>query len=263
MTQRYGVETEADKCISTVALTVAKCRVKLYEGACNEDECAQCETRAKAMHVYNSFSDADQLAIDNKVEQLLNDHAEHKAKVEYNRQVQREYAIAPVAVGIIFIVLFTLMILTCGAAYPVKSLDTYQRYRFKDEPLYKEEYRKAIYDTLLETDRLISDINNDNDINCQDWSVLFYKIFRDSYPRFHVALVINDNQSTGMCHMFIAVRYSSLSEWEYIEPQAFKNGECNRSYFMEDYWGKMYNPLYNIISTDYLYNKYFIQKRKV
>ena len=50
-----------------------------------------------------------------------------------------------------------------------QSLDNYQRYRFTGEPQYKEAYRKAIYDCLLSTSKYICDVNNDGDINCQDW----------------------------------------------------------------------------------------------
>lgn len=262
MTQRYGVETEIDKSIDTLAITIARCKIRLYDGTCAETSCAACDVYKKSMHVYGSFSDVDQLAIDNKVEDIVGKYIVSRASKDRYQKVHRESVYAPFIFGIILVILlFILAITTCGAAYPVKSLDDYHRYRFVSEPLYMEEYRKAVYDTLLATDKFVCDVNNDSTVNCQDWSLTFYRLWKDNY-RFPCELVLNNNTATGMNHMFIAVKYSYIMEWEYIEPQAFKNGECSRSYFMEDYWGKMYNPLFNNICTEYLYNKYFIQKRR-
>lgn len=144
-----------------------------------------------------------------------------------------------------------------------QSLDNYQRYRFVGEPQYKEEYRKAIYNCLLSTSKYICDVNNDGTTNCQDWTLVFYKLWHQKYDNEGIVeMALNVNPHTGMNHMFIAIKYSPLSDWEYIEPQAFENGNCNRSYFMEDYWPKKYNPFFNEIKTDYLYKNYFLNKLK-
>ncbi|MDY4984887.1 MAG: hypothetical protein SO112_02575 [Treponema sp.] len=144
-----------------------------------------------------------------------------------------------------------------------QSLDNYQRYRFVGEPQYKEEYRKAIYNCLLSTSKYICDVNNDGTTNCQDWTLVFYKLWHQKYDNEGIVeMALNVNPRTGMNHMFIAIKYSPLSDWEYIEPQAFENGNCNRSYFMEDYWPKKYNPFFNEIKTDYLYKNYFLNKLK-
>lgn len=148
------------------------------------------------------------------------------------------------------------------AIFP-QTMNQKQTYRFNGESLALENYRKAIYDTLLATDNCICDVNNDGEINCQDWALTFYSIWNSTYYLSDtVALVRNINQSSGMNHLFIAVRYASCgAQWEYIEPQAFKNGICNRSYFMMDYWGRKYNPIFNEINTNLFYKQYFLNKR--
>lgn len=144
-----------------------------------------------------------------------------------------------------------------------QSLDNYQRYRFTGEPQYIEAYRKAIYDCLLATSKYICDVNNDGDINCQDWTLVFYKLWKQNYSsKGIVEMALNVNPNTGMNHMFIAIKYAPICDWEFIEPQAFENGNCKRSYFMEDYWPKLYNPFFNEIKTDYLYKNYYLNKLK-
>lgn len=268
MIQRYGVETEIDKSIDILATSIVECNMKVYTGECVESECSTCEKRAMQEHTYAMLSDIDRLAVDNAMYRkarvagaIYNNSRAHKYSIKENIKYAFSVALIPI---IIIVGLILFMCMLSSAAYPVKSLDSYHRYRFPGENYALEAYRKNIYDCLLDTDRLITDVNNDNEINCQDWALTFYSVWNASgFLPNTCALVLNVNEHTGMNHMFIAVRYCDIvNSWEYIEPQAFKDGECSRSYFMEDYWGKMYNPLFNNICTEYLYNKYFIQKRR-
>lgn len=75
------------------------------------------------------------------------------------------------------------------------------------------------------------DINNDNKINCIDYTLCF-KITWDSvnYPR-DCEIVYN----SIINHLFIRARKDINSDWIYIEPQGSKY-----MYTMQDVWGSKY-----------------------
>lgn len=239
---KLSVETELDKAISTTAFTIADCAARRDTEMCDSDDCASCETYVRAQNVYSTFSDLDKLAIDNKVQPMYD--AQYKY-YEANKKIQSSSKRAFIVLAI------AAVILLCAAILTAKPLDMYTRYRFVNEPIAMEQYRKAIYDCLLATDLVVDDVNGDGEVNCQDWSIIFTALWVEHYNVCDTCAIVI-NQHNNMNHMFVAVRHSIFEPWEYIEPQAFKNGDCSQSYFMEDYWGNKYNPIFNkIITGDY------------
>jgi len=79
----------------------------------------------------------------------------------------------------------------------------------------------------------VRDLNHDGKINCIDHSLTFYRLYGRG-----AEIVINNNKSTGMNHMFIIVR-QALNEW-HIEPQG-----TPKLHDMGMIWGMKYDPYYN------------------
>jgi hypothetical protein len=86
------------------------------------------------------------------------------------------------------------------------------------------------------------DINGDGKANCQDATLLFYKYYPD---KKNMCIEVNRNYETDMHHLFICIKIDGV--WRGIEPQAYLYGK--RSYWMRDYWGKVYDSQYNRDAT--------------
>jgi hypothetical protein len=90
-------------------------------------------------------------------------------------------------------------------------------------PAYTEDI--TVDEALKRTRALICDMNNDNKINCIDYSLLFRKIYgRDAL------LVVN----TRMNHMLIKIGYT------YVEPQG-----RGKTWHPTAMWGDRYDSSYN------------------
>jgi len=101
---------------------------------------------------------------------------------------------------------------------------------------------KKVYDNLY-------DINEDGEINCEDFSILFYKY----YPYSNVRIFQNRSNVKNFYHAFNAIRINGI--WKTVEPQAFPKSP----FWMEDFWGKRYRPeLDEDITNEYkdYYTKY-------
>jgi len=93
---------------------------------------------------------------------------------------------------------------------------------------------------LDETHRNVYDMNDDHEVNCQDFTVMFIYLWAKIYPddSKSAQIVFNRNFNTGMNHLFVSVR--SGKKVFYIEPQG--NSRCYR---MEHFWGDRYDPGFN------------------
>ena len=94
---------------------------------------------------------------------------------------------------------------------------------------------KRIWDTLAKVHNNIYDVNRDGNINCVDYSNLFYHYS----PFKSTSIVVNFNRSTNFNHQFNAVMING--HIVFVEPQASRG----RSYDLRQYWGAQYNPRYN------------------
>jgi hypothetical protein len=80
------------------------------------------------------------------------------------------------------------------------------------------------------------DMNADNLVDCIDFALLFYLCYDGE-----CVIVRNVNRSTGMNHLFNAVKIND--KWVTVEPQD-PQGRT-----MEWYWGKKYDPQYDVDET--------------
>jgi hypothetical protein len=87
----------------------------------------------------------------------------------------------------------------------------------------------TVNETLKRTHALICDMNDDNIINCIDYSLLFRKIYGKE-----VQLIIN----TKMNHMLVAIKGQP------IEPQGNSTNWAPAAF-----WGKQYDSVFNIDVT--------------
>jgi len=129
-----------------------------------------------------------------------------------------------------------LFLLICSILYS-------QNFTTRDEVLLAEaRYLAANPNRIENITRVLSlmrnmgvpDMNRDGLINCIDFSILFRTIYGSN-----ARIIINENPTNGMNHMFIRVRYNATDYMD-IEPQ----GTPDR-YSMGLIWGVMYNPRYN------------------
>ena len=84
----------------------------------------------------------------------------------------------------------------------------------------------------------VDDANDDNKINCIDYSVIFQALYGSD-----ARLMVNRNPKTGMNHMF--VRIFIKESFIDIDPQGTVD-----SYFMQEIWGDKYDPKFNKDETE-------------
>lgn len=156
------------------------------------------------------------------------------------------------ALGIIssIIVLFAVVLFSPTQEYePTQSL---RDNRYTEELPFQSVEQSTFFKTLLltldKTHRFVVDVNADKQVNCIDYTITFKQLWDMNNPAFNCEIVRNLNGDFH--HLFIRVREYSKSPWHYIEPQAaIQNIYC---FYMEDYWGSTYNPMFNITGeTDY------------
>jgi hypothetical protein len=114
--------------------------------------------------------------------------------------------------------------------------------------LIKDPYNdQRIRSTLAKVHANLRDVNGDGQMNCVDYSNLFYYYSPFKYNE----IVVNYNPrgpQGGFNHQFNVVRIDG--QLVFIEPQA----GANRSYDPNNFWGSRYNPAYNQIQkTTWLY----------
>jgi len=106
----------------------------------------------------------------------------------------------------------------------------------------------AIEDTLVIVAARFAlkyDEDRDGFVDCHDSTISFYNF----YPyKDEVRILSNVNKDTNMCHAFVAVLIGN--EWKTIEPFAWYGFPKGTPYFMKDYWGKKYNPKYDVEETN-------------
>jgi hypothetical protein len=94
-----------------------------------------------------------------------------------------------------------------------------------------------LYEAYYVMEHLIQDINDDGEITCIDYAVIFNSICRTA------RIIRNKNPRTGMDHLFNQVNFDGVPM--YVEPQG--SIYCYR---MEDFWGERYDPRYNRDETN-------------
>ena len=256
---KLSVETEYDKAVEAVAVSLSDCESRKTWHICNEADCISCKIKAYQDNCMNNFADVDKLRVYNTVQALVagqpvpeNPDEIAKGFEAFKIRIACEWhhfinVVAPV-LAIPFWILLIIFILsitisTCSFKIYGQSISDYSHWALPGEVEYKGKYRKQILDTLSRTEQYVTDVNKDGEINCIDYSCTFKILWDKMYNASDCEIV--RNKSSTMNHLFIRTRQFSGKPWECIEPQAAAKNITR--YFMEDFWPPdIYNPTYNI-----------------
>lgn len=250
---KLSVETEYDKAVEAVAISLADCTNRKAWHICSEAECISCPMKQYQDNCMNGFADVDKIRVYNRIQELtvLPDTTEHATgweafKISAKFIFKELLSIISTAAAVIIIPLLTITCLgKCTARAWGQSLRDfdYSRYALPGEVNYVGKYRKQILDTLDRTKLYVTDVNNDGEVNCIDYTCTFKILWDKMYDASNCEIV--RNKSSTMNHLFIRTRQYKGRPWECIEPQAGTRDITK--YFMEDFWpSDIYNPTYNI-----------------
>ena len=257
---KLSVETEYDKAVEAIAISLADCNNRKVWGICDEAACSSCPMKQYQDNCMNNFADVDKIRVYNRLQVLVNaqevpDTKEYatgkealKIKADYYaREIGGMLATAVAIIFIPLVLLFGVITIpsACVSKLSAQSLRDYDytRYALPGEAGYVGKYRKQILDTLDRTKQYVTDVNKDGEINCIDYSCTFKIIWDKMYDASDCEIV--RNKSSTMNHLFIRTRQYKGRPWECIEPQAAVKDITK--YFMEDFWEPdVYNPVYNI-----------------
>ena len=253
---KLSVETEYDKAVEAVAVSLADCNSRKTWCICNESDCVACEMKKYQDNCISNFADVDKIRVYNRLQELVSVQTtpdttvyatgKDVIKIKAGYYAREIGSMIATAAAIVFIPLLLLIIpgscVTKLSAQSLKDYD-YTRYALPGEAGYAGKYRKQILDTLDRTKQYVTDVNKDGEINCIDYSCTFKIIWDKMYEASDCEIV--RNKSDTMNHLFIRTRQYKGRPWECIEPQAAVKDITK--YFMEDFWDPtVYNPVYNV-----------------
>lgn len=256
---KLSVETEYDKAVEAIAVSLADCNSRKAWGICSEADCSNCSMKQYQDNCMNGFADVDKIRVYNRLQELVSVQTvpedpdtvatglnafKIKASCEWHHFTHVVGPILSIALWVTLTVFIVGIILsTCSFKLYSQSLSDYSYWSLPGETEYKGKYRKQILDTLSRTKQYVTDVNKDGEINCIDYSCTFKMIWDKMYDASSCEIV--RNKSGTMNHLFIRTRQFEGKPWECIEPQAATKDITK--YFMEDFWPpNVYNPVYNI-----------------
>lgn len=235
-TTRIGMETEIDKTLKTLAETKATCYCLRETGQCDSDDCLACSKLSLYQQGVRNLLPVDLLKIDNLATKIIQRKLDNDISFRATSASRWKYFFNCLKwMAIVF--LFTIFIPLAAAYFLCTyALDT----KGAVYPIIDDETESKVFRVLNETHRNVYDMNNDHEVNCQDFTVMFVYLWAKIYPDDSRAaqIVFNRNFNTGMNHLFVSVQ--SGKKIFYIEPQG--NSVCYR---MEHFWGNKYNPGFN------------------
>ena len=247
---KLQIETEWDKNIYALAQAKAECRMCISSGVCDMHNCHsdKCEKKAQIDNVYSNMADVDRLRVNSLAQQIYSKWVYDRYVCERTQKDRLKDKLGSVMLIVFALSLCVLMFFCCSASDPYKAM--------------RQRFELNIENCLRVVREQACDINKDGEINCQDYALIFYTAWNNSgYSNdITVALVRNINDATDMNHLLCAVRLTKFEHWQYIEPQAWLAGDYACSYDPAEFWGNMYNPNCNDISTNYYYNMYYTNK---
>ena len=235
-TTRIGMETEIDKNLKTLAETKATCYCLRETGQCDSDDCLACSKLSLYQQGVRNLLPVDLLKIDNLATKIIQRKLDNDISFRATSASRWKYFFNCLKwMAIVF--LFTIFIPLAAAYFLCTyALDT----KGAVYPIIDDETESKVFRVLNETHRNVYDMNNDHEVNCQDFTVMFVYLWAKIYPDDSRAaqIVFNRNFNTGMNHLFVSVQ--SGKKIFYIEPQG--NSVCYR---MEHFWGNKYDPGFN------------------
>lgn len=246
-TTRIGMETEIDKNLQALAKTKATCYCLRETGQCDLDDCQQCSKYILYQAGTRNLLPVDLLRIDNIATKIIQKKLSPDFSYRKSLSSRLLYFLNCVKwMAIIFALSFVIP-LVVAYFLCTKAEDTYNTVY----PIIDEQTESKIFRVLDETHKNVYDMNDDYEVNCQDFTVMFVYLWGKIYPADKDAaqIVFNRNFDTGMNHLFVSIK--SGKKVFYIEPQG--NPRCYR---MEHYWGYKYDPSFNKeITKEFWYNR--------
>ena len=232
-TTRIGMETEIDKNLETLAETKATCYCLRETGQCDSDECLQCSKFALYQQGIRNLLPVDLLKVDNLATKIIQKKLNFDFSYRKNIASRLVYFLNCVKWMVIVLSLSFVIPLVVAYFLSVSAGDTNNTVY----PIIDSETESKVFRVLDETHKNVYDMNNDHEVNCQDFTVMFIYLWAKIYPddSQSAQIIFNKNFDTGMNHLFVSIR--SGNKVFYIEPQG--NSRCYR---MEHFWGKYYDP---------------------
>ena len=232
---QFGVETNVDKYIKMGAKIKSQCIIKKQQGICTPDMCENCRISKNCRLFTQSLSPFEEeymnaIAIDMARDSLKKDIPNKSKPMRLFMQRLKWCAIIFGLFSIIPIIF--LLLLGPGDEAPT------------------QEAHARIYYVLEETHYYIDDFNNDNDINCQDYAVLFKYIWDNVFPEYKAccAIIRNTNPFSSMNHLFVRVTFQGTY---FIEPQ--RRGY--EDYLMAHVWGDKWDRKWDIVQPEWYWYK--------
>ncbi len=235
-TTRIGMETEIDKNLQALAETKATCYCLRETGQCDPDECLQCSKFTLYQQGVRNLLPVDLLRIDNLATKMIQKRLSPDFSYRKSMPSRLMYFLNCVKWMVIVFSLSFVIPLVVAYFLCMGAGDT----QGTVYPVIDEQTESKVFRVLDETHRNVYDMNDDYEVNCQDFTVMFVYLWGKIYPSDADAaqIVFNRNFDTGMNHLFVSVR--SGRKVFYIEPQG--NSRCYR---MEHFWGSRYDPSFN------------------
>lgn len=250
------VESEWDKTIETIAQSFSDCDAYIALKACDIHSCLHCPTHKQIRNCYDSLSDCDKLAVQNrrKILAAVKIRSAKESSLKYKLRGSAKDIISTV-VRIIATIIMTLAmfgmlyVLFSMVRNPYKRtpLDRLPTQKYGDSDIKSErnldkDTAQLIRALLIETFSNVEDTDNSGTVNCIDYAVTYKRLYDSHYPntKYRCEIVRNDNPENGFNHLFIRLRPTMSAPWYYIEPQG---GPLY--YLMYTCWRDVYNPEYN------------------
>ena len=198
-----SLETDHDKNLRVLAITLAKCRRYLKYGYCSMQECTMCQTNQKFRYCYDQLPACDQLNVENQSGELLSMMGPMRPKTKVSPKLAKFILISVIVTSIL---LGIAGFCTINPAATAATDDMVER-------CYNEYRRINGYAGVA------WDMNGDGLSNCIDSSVLWKLCWDRLYPnnRNLCEMVWNYNKDCSYNHLFIRIRYAE--DWDFIEPQ--------------------------------------------
>lgn len=220
-------ETFNDLAVRELAKSQAACLCRLEYKRCTKSRCATCETHRRLTTCKGSLSDYDAERLKNYTTEYYGYYSSNPMSWMSHREYKKHFS-KFLFLCILFVMLIPLLIGLCSGPF--------------DKPERRVNYEECIVRCIQRTQINISDINQDNKVNCIDYAVIFKLTWDEEYPllKERCQIVRNRNIKTGMNHLFVHV-WNDQDQSIDIEPGAYNPYH----YTMFEAWGTKYDPEYN------------------
>ena len=229
----YGEETEhTPEELSHITRCKHACDVMQERGDCEWDNfsCNEC-TYYDAIMEYKSLDKLTRSRVREKCSMLdVVDTADLNRRIR-EKKMDRLKGIALIAICFILLSVFITCVASGLVPYDSVISDT-----LSDNEV------SLVYDIVEQT---IRNVTYDNDIDCKDYTILWYLNALDYCTADNIQIVVNRNALTDMCHTFIMIY--TVNGWKEIEPQDRKD--------FTRVWKAKYNHKYNVYNQeDYIFS---------